>query len=232
MEELATRFSNFFRERMKSHPEVLQPGKLPGAGEVLRVSAFTSVRKENIERQKGSVKAELKAPVYSISSDSHLTSIIAVYPDETLLWLDDHSSDVDFSIFLVRENLVDWLPHRLEQWASLVTNTKFNYLGEPQFIGSPYDIPPIRERSKTVLREMPGGADEIIEWEQRLVRIADQIKPPVVTIASGEYFVDFFIWTRVYGRVIRLQCQFSREGSFRYEATDLAGLVGDYFAPR
>lgn len=130
----------------------------------------------NIHQKTGGLWSTLIGSVYQVSNHPDLAVLVALYPDGTVLWLDDHASDDDFAVFVHREHLQSWLLHRAEQLAQLIAETKCNYLGQPQLISAPSDIPPLA----AWWLESDQGAQEAREQEERLASISAQIHPPTV----------------------------------------------------
>ncbi|HEU0291247.1 MAG TPA: hypothetical protein VFR47_00825 [Anaerolineales bacterium] len=100
-------FASFFTNRAKSNPLVIQEGILPGWLEEARIKAFDEIPEENVTLKKGLPWDLLTGKVYEVFQ-MYVTAILALYSDETILWLDDHSSNSDYEVFMRRENLLSW----------------------------------------------------------------------------------------------------------------------------
>ena len=157
-------FTSFFTNRAILNPLVFQKGNLSGWLEQARIDAFNQLLEENVILKQGLPWNILMGKVYMVVY-FHITAILALYPDETILWLDDHSSNSDYEVFMQRENLLSWPPDRKDQLIQLLVETKFNFLGWPRVIYSAVDIPQRKNKIK--------------ESQKRLTWVTQKIFPPI-----------------------------------------------------
>jgi hypothetical protein len=170
--------------------------------------------------------------------------VVAHYDDGTILWLDDHLDDADFSGFVQRERLAEWLPDHLNEILELLLETKFYFLGWPQLIHSVSDIPLIPERYTSHLTDpkddyllssldQQKALESLREADRRLASVADQIRAPEsIRLEDGSTRLIFYIWTKILGKVVRLDTYFGVDNSFKYEAAQLTEQVGYFTVPR
>lgn len=228
-------FTNFFKERYESRPEVRlpMPGQPQGFAEGFRALVFQSESyKPKLVQIERPLWSTLSGKIYTIVAH-HLSVVVTQYEDGTILWLDDHSSNADFEIFIHREHLLRWLPDNIEEVTDLLVSTKFNFFGWPQLITSTSDIPEMPNRMK---KTIPANNQEvwqsIIEAEKRLAIVANQIHPPTCLDNQDKGFeLKFYIWTKLSGNIIEINCSFGRDHSFKYQASQLTSLVGFYIIP-
>ncbi len=217
---LAKIFSNFFRDRAKSDPLAARKGILPGWLEQARIKAFEEIPEENVHLQKGSPWDLLTGKVYEVFN-FYLTVKLVIYSDETILWLDHHTSNSDYEVFMQRENLLSWYPDRKDQLIQLLVETKFNFLGRPRLISSAVDIPQQKNEN------------EIEESRKRLTRVTKQIFPPTyVQNLDGSVRLQFCIWTLILGKIFAVDCTLGPGSVFSYHGELLTRDVGDYVLPR
>ena len=211
-------FASFFTNRAKSNPLVIQKGNLAGWLEQARIEAFDQIPEANVSLKKGLPWDLLTGKVYEVFQ-MYVTAILALYSDETILWLDDHSSNSDYEIFMRRENLLSWYPDRKDQLIQLLVETKFNFLGRPRIISSAVDI--------------PHQENEIEESHEQLMRVTKQIFPPTyVQNLDGSLRVHFCIWTLILGKIFAVDCMLGPGSAFSYHGELLTRDVGDYVLPR
>ena len=211
-------FASFFTNRAKSNPLVIQKGILPGWLEQARIEAFDQIPEENVTLKMGLPWDLLTGKVYEVFQ-MYVTAILALYSDEIILWLDDHSSNSDYEVFMRRENLLSWYPDRKDQLIQLLVETKFNFLGEPRLISSAVDIP-----------QKQNGIEES---HKQLTRVTKQIFPPTyVQNLDGSIRLQFCIWTLILGKIFVVDCTLGPGSAFSYHGDLLTRDVGDYVLPR
>ncbi len=227
MSSIDLRIANYFRNRLKSDPNVNNDGALRGWFEAARATGFLTVMRENIFVRSGGLYSELSGTIYEAHIKGLMT-IFAFYEDDTLLWLDDHTNNSDYEAFIRREKLSQWLPDNMEKFVALTVETKFDFVGEPRLIHNASQIPPIPQKLRDQFARA-GVEEDLIEREKRLAEVANQIKAPALTSASeGVQVLAFCIWARILGRVINIRCALGIEGTFSYEGHVLTGEVGNY----
>ncbi len=206
---------DFFETRVKSSPDVQMPAKSPrprGWFEEFRAEGFQTVFSPI--QKSGSLWSKLSGRVYEVSR-FQLSAILALYDANTILWLDDHSDDSDFQTFVHRERLTTWLPEQANDLVDLVVATKLNYLGEPRLVSSSSEIP------------------GFIEADKDSVSIADQIYPATcVHLPEGVFRSSFCVWTRILGKLVKVDCFFGLDHTFDLETVLLAEQIGNFFVPR
>jgi hypothetical protein len=194
-----------------------------------RLPAFVEIRAEIFKdtyntyasERTGGLWSELSCKVYKVASKK-LSVIVALYGDKDILWLDNHSDDSDFEILVRRERLIEWLPYRLDELLDLLIETKLNYLLWPLLVRMVSEVPPYKEEYRAL-----SDPEFVVEMDKRLAKVANQIQPPrCVRDRNGAFQLSFCVWTKVLGRVIRIDCTFGPNHSFRYESTQLTDQVG------
>jgi hypothetical protein len=230
MTKLSQAFTDYFNQRLKTHPAIEQAGQLSGLGDIIRPSRLKlGVKERKIETMDCAEYPNLSAILYKVYVDDHmsLSVVMAHYKDGTILWLDDHSNNDDYAAFVRREHLWEYLPDRLDVLVNLLINTKFNYLGSPQLVSSKVDIPPYPDLLSEILR-----ADLLQERDKRMMRASALVEAPLQTSGlDGTAQVQFFVWTRIYGKILRLNCRFGPDTPFEYEGDELLERVGGYIVP-
>jgi len=230
------RFADFFRMRQKQSPErknKFRLGPQKGWLEEIRAEAFSTSDYGEVSVKEGGLWSRLSAKIYIIESIGFLSVVLAYYDDDTILWLDDHSSNSDFGVFVKNERLWTLLPERREDLIALLIATKLNYFGLPQLISAASDIPSLSEEGLEIWSRNPQAQNQLAEAQQRLEQVSEKIAPPNMLAGQNQAFeLDFFIWTKIIGRVIRARFVFGQDGYFLYEDNELAQFVGRYLVPR
>jgi len=226
---------SFFQRRIEVHPEVLKPsslGKNMLLGEEDRARLLLTISNEAISVKTGTLYSGLLATIYRVFA-GFSSVILAKYEDQALLWLDDHSDNTDYNIFLNREHLSGWLSHDLDGFVRLLVETKFHFLREAYLVSSVSDVPRISEHKRQIAIDS-GTVDEVIAAERRLESVADQVHPPIkMQDYEGSLRINFYIWVRTYGRLVRMDVSLGGpDASLQYEGRSLAVMVGDYVIPR
>lgn len=224
----------FFGTRIKQHPEVRQPSNhfKHVYGEDSRADVFTRAQL-NIKEKRVVFSDRLTSTIYHVSEPYKWGATLALYQDGTLLWLDDHSSNTDFELFLQRESFDEQLENPTESLLVFLLQTKFGFLGgfmdRLLLIRDITDIPIVPEKHR---HEWPGSY--MYETSQeRLPQIADQIFPPVFEeINESKVRVKFVTWAEQFGNVYSVEAFISTDDSFEYMGEQLTDSVGDYFHPR
>jgi hypothetical protein len=228
-------FNNFFKERSESRQEVQsqKPEQPYGFRGMFREMIFQS---DDYEPQPLKVDRPLwskfSASIYTIEV-AHLSVILARYADGTILWLDDHASDSDFETFVRRERLSSWLPDQVEEMLDFLVRTKFNFMGWPRLVRSASDIPVLSDPVKNAVSAYSKeGEGLIIEAERRLADVTNRIGPPMCVGNQDKGFqLKFYIWTKIAGSIIEVNCFFGPDLSFRHEAVRLMNAIGAYVIP-
>lgn len=145
MKETTEVISEYFLKRINLTPSVRQRNVLGGFAHTIRAEAIPSLALENIFAQEGALYSNLTGIIYDIGI-APLNAVVSFYGDGTVLWLDDHTTNVDYISFIEREHLLDWLPNQVHKLAELMAETKFSFLGRPRVIKNIHDIPITIER--------------------------------------------------------------------------------------
>ncbi len=225
-------FAEFFKNQWESRPSVRVAAQrgFRGYMEEVRAHEFQSTDYQ-INPWTGPLWSQLSGSIYAMVA-RYYSVVLATFEDKTILWLDDHSSNVDFAEFVRREQLMNWLPDQMDDVLEILIKTKFNFLGWPKLVNSILDIPNI-----PVYKEYPevnrGHSQDMQDAEMRLTNIADRLYPPTVTeIRKNEFELRFCIWTKLFGQVIDISCFLGGSDVFKYEGNQLVHLVGFYVVPR
>ncbi len=228
-------FASFFKELSEKRPEVHQviPGRPRGFFEQLRATTFQSTRYDpRLIKVDQPLWSKLSGNLYTIV-DHHLSVVLAQYEDGTVLWLDDHSSDSDFEVFTIREDLSNLLPGQAEEVSDLIARTKFNFLGWPHLIRQVSDIAEIPKNTKRMINAQSKEHKQVLaDKESRLLAVASQIHPPTCLNEGNRVHLKFYIWTKLMGNLFEVNCAFGPSLTFTYEAVELVDSVGFYVNPR
>lgn len=171
---------------------------------------------------------DLRSSIYRVDLDQArlLSIVVAVYPDEAVLWLDG-LSDEDFSTFWNMERLTDWIADRFDKLLNLLILTRLNYLGFPRVINQVDDIPVL---------ETSSDSTELLELAHRqaeqLAGIKYLVDPPKFTQTHSSLSLSFLVWTSLYGRLIRIHCSYDANLNFSHKSNRLFEQLGDYHLPR
>ena len=231
---IRVRFADYFKKQWMSRPEVQLSAQrgVRGWSEEFRADIFQNVGYPS-KKWESPLGSQFSASIYTIIAP-HLSVVLALYNDNTLLWLDDHSSDTDFAEFIRRENLLLWLPNQLDKFVELLVETKFNFLGWPQFLSKASDIDKVPDEIKDK-QSLFGHQhmEAMLDAEKRIDEIMGIIHPPTLDeYEEGEFRLQFYIWTKLFGRVIKLTCFLGGDDLFSYEGIQLAHDVGFNTIPR
>ena len=206
--------------------KVKQLGAIPIPFSDLRADAFQEIIPENISPLTGGPFSELSGTIYRVVYRA-LSGVVAVY-DQTILWLDDHSSNSDYEVFINRESLLEWLPSKTHDLAALLVKTKFNFLRQPHLIRHVSDIPPMSEYDRNVVTRV-GGQNYFSEADKQLSELSQQLQPPMFEMDKNQAkLLNFYIWTRTLGCIYHINCKFAGNGTFTYNASQLASQIGDF----
>ena len=234
MDDWHKRLNAYFSARLQHDPDITKPGPLRGWGfEIIRAEAYASVNAVSWMVKDEPPFSLLKGEVCEIF-EGYLSSVVfAAYDDGTLLWLDDHSSNGDHAQFAARERLVRWVPYNVAALATLLTETKFNFLGHARVLITSSNIPLLPEASRKFWVE-DGHKDELMEKDNQVAEVSRQISPPAYALnTDGTVSVRFFVWVHEFGGVYSIQCIFGKDGDFfDYEGEKIANEIGDYFVPK
>ncbi len=226
------KFAEFF-SKQASVPPPNRENKLRGWLEEARAEMFQSGVFFSLLQKE--LYSTIQGNVYRIDFRGHgiLCAILAYYEDENeLLWLDDHNTNIDFTKFVSRENLLHWLPNNVNKFAKLFVETKLNYLGEPKIV---HNVSQIMRAEKEIKRIKSCGSHwqkELQEEERRLDKIAPLLHSPTVTIIDETFRLDFYLWTAILGRVIHIHSTIDTNGYISFSGNQLTDTVGNWFVPR
>ena len=218
----SAQFSYFFANRRREKPTVDQPapgGRLAGWLEWLRAENFQTLAPSDPMLREGEPWSSFQAQIFLVAQRS-LSAILAVYGPTDILWLDDHTDETDFSQFVGRENLRRWPAERSDEFARLICETRFNYLGHPHLVESPADVPDYSESDKTGYQTagMAETLEIVLDSERRLASVADRIRPVAVTQnPNGAVQLVCSLWTPIMGRLIRLEARIDADGACTFE---------------
>jgi hypothetical protein len=174
----------------------------------------------------------LAGKIYKVER-TQLSVVLAFYEEGPVLWLDDHTGEADFETFMKREELKKWLPHQMAPLLDLLIETKFNFLGRPQLIHSATDIPKLTQKQIDRMSKSKDAMAKFHEKEKLLAKITDQIQPPVCHSNNDQEFqISFYIWTKILGNILRIDCFFRGDHGFSYELTQLGDQIGAFIVPR
>ncbi len=219
MSELSEKIELFFQERTND-PNLYKPNPLRGWFEHIRILSVDGLIPQNITPQTGDLYSRLTGTVYRVFF--YLPSMIAIYPDETILWLDDHANDLDYQTFITREHLIEWVPDHVNALAQLIVETKFTFLGMPHLLHNTSDILPRSEERKEILSQSADGREFLAAHEAALTYVSSQIVPPrVQTDAHGAMTLTLFLWTHIAGKVFKMECTFVPNTPFTYRGVQL-----------
>jgi hypothetical protein len=233
-DQLRIRISQYFCERIKANPAVLEIGSV----------ASILGKWHEAERAKTLCKAYFKPHLFTLDlpplqgkviaaghffpGGSH-TAIFAIYDDEPLLWLDDHTSNTEFDAFWQREN-IRW--ENAYEAIRFMMITKFYYLPDPSrytILNSVTDIP--QERYRAFLME-ENLNEELEKFERRLADVAPHIYPPSLTIDDTGIHLWFCLHLLIGGRVSSINCDFNSNRDLTCKSEVLGNGVGEIFMPK
>lgn len=233
---ISDQFVHFFRRRRepslenKKNIQLKRPG---GWFEELRIETFGTPNSGTVLIKEGDDWSKLRAKVYTIHSIGQISAVLAYYSDGTILWLDDHSSDDDFEVFVRNERLWTWLPDQRERLVRLLVETKLNYLGRPYLVNGVSDIPSFSTQDLELWPDNLDAQEQLIDAQKRLEYVSEKIIPSTVSTGDKTVFeLAFFVWTKIMGRIVRVQFKFGQDGFFQYEGDELVKLVGRFIIPR
>ena len=149
--------------------------------------------------------------------------ILAVNDKTKMLWLDDHTSNRDFSQFLEIERLFEKCDeHNSSTIAEIIMRLRFNYVGGSILVGNVNNIPTeVTMKSRQLRRE----------FKQAMSKVKSQITPPRWYQTTSQTVVEFILWTHAWGDLIKFSCTWDgKVFDFTYDV--LANSIGDYFPPR
>lgn len=231
MEIIVTQITTYLQAKA-SEAKNKYPSNLRGWAEETRLIGFEPQDIRHIIMQEDPPYSRLLASVFKVTTVYDLTLIMAIYKDGTILWLDDHSDDEDYKLFISREALLDWLPEKINEYSSLFIETKLNFLGEPRLISSITDIPPKAEHVVKEWTESPEGRELSKQYDNSLNKLIKLIYPPKLTISSdGLFSISLFVWTRIIGFVYHIQIDVT-QNVLRYNGLRIEEGIGHYFVPR
>lgn len=206
----------YFEYLHKSHSEVNRQGILTGWLEDIRARVFQNSIAENMETIHSIESINLRIPMIRFYHNSFIV-ILAIH-DDTVLWLDNHVNNDDYSKYMVTERLFERLPQNASSYAQCIIESKLTYLGEPRIIGNIDELPATES-----LKSKRTKSDTI----QKLESIAKYITPPVMIADSTTLLLVFCIWTRIRGNVFKVKCTWDGT-KFNYSGQNLMKEIGDY----
>lgn len=226
MDAIEQKISEYLLNQAINDPNISQLHEPRGWLENSRFAILKSFSQEDINLLDENLFSKLSPKIYMISMIT-VSAIFAYYPNGTVLWLDNHANNRDFTTFVQKEKLVNWLPAHPNDLAYVLVRLKFNFLGWPKLVQSKSDVTHISE-----LRISHITSEEIASWEYTLDKINGSIQPPkIIEITRDSITLSFFIWTTILGRLFEINCSLKTNGEFEYKANLLASEIGDYFAP-
>lgn len=226
---------DFFAKQVQAHPEITEPNPLSREIplEHYRVRTIgTTITKQDVVRKTDPQYVGFLGEVYRVST-GYSSIILAYYTDdETILWLDNHSSNDDYKIFIHREHLLKWLPSQADRFVSLLVETKFNFFIDAMLVRSISEIPSISQERKRLLIQY-GGQNDILKSENLLREVSDQIYPPTFKVDEDNVIqLSYCVWLRAYGRLLHINTFIDPIGTLQYSGNEIAMMVGDYTIPR
>ena len=229
MVNLSTQFSSYFKQLPQAESIRIETD-VRGWLEEQRISVFSNPN--SFQVKKSFVSSDIGAELYFLSYWT-LSVVIAFYQDDNnVLWLDNHNNNTDFSIFSRRESLYSWLPEHLDDFVSLLIKTKLNFLGEPRLVGDVSDVPRIAEDYRNYLLTSQEGITELTRRETLINEVAGKVHTPISSNKNGSFFIEFFVWTRILGNLIRISCFIKSDGIFDYNGNVIAESIGNFYVPR
>lgn len=199
-----------------------------------RAEAFQTLSPSDPTLLEGEPWSSFGGQVFIVAQRA-ISAVLAVYGPRDILWLDDHSDDVDFGEFIRREKLKEWLPSRAEDFARLLVGTRLNYLGSPMLLEAPADIPAYADSDKSDYQK--AGMEEtlqiVLESERRLAEASDKVARARVASLPGDRFeLECTVWTRIMGRLILLNVLVDPDGECHVTGEEIARFVGKGYVPR
>lgn len=234
---LRQRVNQFFRERVKEDWHVLDraPVIKPRYTERWRAKYMADFLPNVVRQVTKPPLDEFEADLFIIGHHFNTAAdavLMAVYHDGTLLWLDDHSANEDFSQFCQREKLLaDHIDmQNPETTARLLLTLKLTFLYTPSQCKVLRTIDDVPEQSDDWLPapNWEGHFDEPYDYAARLRQVAAQLYPPLFSSVPDGHRLSFFIWVKVFGVVYRVDCFFYDNGLFEWKAKMVRMLVGGY----
>ena len=182
--------------------------EIPGWMEHFRAEIFQNEDSFYCSLLKEGLYSTIQGDIYRIDHSGYgfLSAILAYYKDNNeILWLDNHNANSDFERFILREKILHWLPNKADEFARLFVETKLNYLGEPKAVHDVSHIMRSEEEVKRIRSLSMAFQDKILEEERRLEKIANRLHPSISIFAQGTFRLDFYLWTKIRGRVIHIR---------------------------
>lgn len=229
-------FSNFFKHKYKAkdtaEAQVNNDKQSHGIFAENRETAFVLTSYLPYRLDDSSLWSEISGVLYKTQVSPHASVVLAHYDDGTILWLDYHLDDGDFSEFVYREKLKEWIPNRVEMLVSLLIETKLNYLGCPRLISDVSQIPKLSKRVEEYLSTTEENTRSLNESKHLLNSLVNYIAPPNIKKNTSNHQIRFYVWTQLLGQVFEIDFFFMRNELIIYECKQLAKLVGHYTIPR
>ena len=152
--------------------------------------------------------------------------------NDEILWLDNHLNNQDFEKFLLLEEFLKLLPTQPTKFATLFTELKLSYLGRPKLISKASQIAPSKERYEELWSRSEALQQKLLEDAKLIEELDARIFQPRCSPAEEGYFLTFFVWTEILGRLFQLDCEINHSGVVEYSLTLLVNGIGDAFVPR
>lgn len=227
MYESKDKFARYFIDQAKRIPKTRE-NELRGWLEEIRVEVFQNRDNFDYHQLTGDPFSSVQGNVYQISAKS-ISAILAYYEnDDEIFWLDNHNSNIDLEHFFFREKFLDWLPAEVNKVAQVFMETKLNYLGMPKLIQDVSEI----TKNKDNFFEFRRRKFNSIEELQKLQNLIDRLHNPSVSLINGIFHLDFCLWTKILGRIIKIQSTIDSEGHIKYSGEQLAQEIGNWHVPK
>ena len=199
------------------------------------ISLCQEVMKPNIRRRDEALFTPLSAQIYVVGHyfpGSARCAVFAVYNDDTLLWLDDHSNNRDFDVFWQREKF-QW--QNADDLAHFMMLTKFHYLGLPSLtviLNTIADVPQAKWRKLILKMKEDGYLKDLFDFEQKLADLAPRLYRTSLKVDQRGLELRFCVWLMVAGQVFDITCRFEPNGTLSYHGKELAVWVGQADMPK
>ncbi len=229
MKDLSTIFAPSFVSKLQDKSHIVSTN-LKGWMNAEREKIF--INPNHINTKIVEHNLNIKAKLYLVYFRS-VSAIIGYYPQENkVLWLDHHRNNEDFNKFALQENLCTWLPNNVDNFVDLLIQTKFHFLGEPFYIKAATDIPILPVVFRNHILSSEEGVKEITRRENLFKEISTKMHPPKCSKKNRFFFINFYVWTRICGRIINISCSIGSDGIFSYQGNELGEGLGHFYVPR
>lgn len=224
------KFANFFTDYAQN-PPLAQTYEMVGWVENQRVEMFHKPEYFHYREKPGFKTKYCK--IFQLDYRLVEASLAHYATNDEVLWLDNHLNNQDFEKFLLLEEFLKLLPTQPTEFATLFTELKLNYLGRPKLISKASQIAPSKERYEELWSRSEAWQKKLLEDAKLIEELDTRIFPPRCNPAEERYFLTFFVWTEIFGRLFQVDCEINHSGAVEYSLTLLVhdGL-GDAFVPR